>query len=112
MTAGRWDVSRTEEASAACLKVWDAKYSTCRQLVYLRGLFATGWGGGAAGGGQGGGAGLWGTFLTGGGHLVQAVLPGRVGLYAAGGRRVLESQHDKLYCRAPEYNGLFNHSVF
>lgn len=67
--------------------------------VYLWGLFATRRGGGAAGGGQGGGAGLWGAFLTGWGHLVQAVLPGRVGLHAAGGRRVLNSKHTKLYCR-------------
>lgn len=56
---------------------------------YLWGLFATRRGGGAAGGGQGGGAGLWGALLTRLGHLIQAVLPGRVGLHTAGGRRIL-----------------------
>ena len=65
-------------------------------LVHLGGLFAAGGGGGAAGGGQGGGAGLRWTLLTGLGHLVQPVLSGRVGLHAAGGRRVLHPEHKSL----------------
>lgn len=74
-----------------CVFVW----STCVHTdvcLYLRGLFATRRGGSAAGGGQRGWAGLWGTLLTGRGHLVQAILPGRVGLHAAGGRWVLKSK--------------------
>lgn len=67
--------------------------------VYLWGLFATRRGGSTARGGQGGGAGLRGTFLTWWGHLVQAVLPGWVGLNAAGGWRVLNSKHVQFYCR-------------
>lgn len=65
--------------------------------VYLWGLFAARRGGSAARGGQRSGAGLRGALLTGRGHLVQAVLPGRVGLHTAGGRRVLNSKHIKLY---------------
>lgn len=69
------------------------------ERVYLRRLFATGRRGGAAGGGQGGGAGLGRAFLPGRRHLVQAVLSGRVGLHAAGGRRVLGAKHDGcVYC--------------
>lgn len=67
--------------------------------AYLRRLFATGRRGGAAGGGQGCGAGLGGAFLPGRRHLVQAVLSGRVGLHAAGGRRVLGAKRDAgVYC--------------
>lgn len=64
---------------------------------YLRGLLATRRGGGAAGGSQGGGAGLWGAIFTGRGHLVQTILPGRVGLHTARGRRVLNSKHGARY---------------
>ena len=65
--------------------------------VYLWGLFAAGRGGCAARGGQGGRAGLGRGFFTGRGHLVQAVLPGRVGLHTAGGRGVLNSKHTRLH---------------
>jgi len=81
--------------------------------VYLRRLFATRRGGRAARGGEGGGAGLRGALLAGGGHLVQAVLPGRVRLHTAGGRRVLNNQNvenftsqDKNYKLKASY--LFN----
>lgn len=67
------------------------------KCVYLWGLLAARRGGGAAGGSQGGGAGLWGAIFTGRRHLVQTILPGRVGLHAAGGRRVLKSKPRKLY---------------
>lgn len=59
--------------------------SLCAVHAYLRRLFAPRWGGGTTGGGQRGRAGLWWALFTGGGHFVEAVLPGRVGLHAAGG---------------------------
>ena len=71
--------------------------SVCVRPRYLWGLLPSGGGGGGAGGGQGGGAGLGGPLLAGGGHLVQAVLPGGVGLHAARGRRVLGGYKKKKH---------------
>lgn len=88
--ADRWAASRSEEVLVTWREVLGC--STAGVRVYLRRLLATGRRGGAAGGGQGGGAGLGGAFLPRRRHLVQAVLSGRVGLHAAGGRRVLEAK--------------------
>ena len=89
-------MSNTAKTIQIFVSVWST-WAHTDVCVYLRRLFATRRGGSAAGGGQGGGAGLWGALLTGWGHLIQAVFPGRVGLHAAGGRRVLDSKHIKLY---------------
>lgn len=102
------------------LSVWGQLYCTGFHVcihtgAYLRGLFATGGGGGTAGGGQGGGAGLWRTILTRWRHLVQTVLPGRVGLHAAGGRWVLDSWHETennlSFCFGTEYYFIFFKAV-